>query len=243
MLSWQRKCKIHQVICIYNCSLLTCYYLDPIHGDLIDLLQESENCVDESTTSQVLSGQEQSLAWHLRGVPDYGFYQDLHYFITRCPQTSTLTKMSLEKFYITIDTNLRARDLRPDSAYHFIKRIATSTQPRSSILKYGLEDIQMNVVQLQVKECTEIFQKLMATVNALKIENAETTKELQCTKHALRDVTYEMKVIKKQCIRAEKEASSLEKACKSAHSDCVILEELVEDTLEESLKLSKAQIL
>ena len=45
--------------------------------------------------SQVLSGQEQSLVWHLRGVPDYGFYQDLHYFITRCPQTSTLTKVSL----------------------------------------------------------------------------------------------------------------------------------------------------
>ena len=35
---------------MYNCSLLTCYYLDPIYGDLIDLLQESENCVDESTS-------------------------------------------------------------------------------------------------------------------------------------------------------------------------------------------------
>ena len=32
----------------------------------------------------------------------------------------------------------------------------------------------MNGVQQQVKECTEQIQKLVATVNALKIENAET---------------------------------------------------------------------
>ena len=94
----------------------------------------------------------------------------------------------------------------------------------------------MNAVQLQVKECTEQIQKLVATVNALKIENAETIKELQCTKHALRDVTNEVKVIKKHCIRAEKEVSSLEKACKSAHSDCVNFEESVENALLKSLK-------
>ena len=35
---------------MYNCSLLTCYYLDPTYGDLIDLLQESENYVDKSTS-------------------------------------------------------------------------------------------------------------------------------------------------------------------------------------------------
>ena len=67
--------------------------------------------------------------WHLRGVPDYGFYQDLHYFITRRHQISTSTKVSQEKLYIAIDTNLRARDLRPDNAYRFIERIATSNQP------------------------------------------------------------------------------------------------------------------
>ena len=96
----------------------------------------------------------------------------------------------------------------------------------------------MNAVQLQVKECMEQIQKLVATVNALKIDNAEMIKELQCTKHALRDVTNEVKVkvIKKQCIRAEKEASSLEKACKSAQSDCVNFEESVENTLLKALK-------
>ena len=97
--------------------------------------------------SQVLSGQEQSLVWHLRGVPDYGFYQDLHYFITRCHQTSTLTKVSLGKFYILIDTNLWTRDLHLDNAYRFIERIDTSNQPQSSIVKYGLEDILINAVQ------------------------------------------------------------------------------------------------
>ena len=94
----------------------------------------------------------------------------------------------------------------------------------------------MNGVQLQVKECTEQIQKLVATVNALKIENDEMINELQCTKHALRDVTNEVKVIKKHCIRAEKEVSSLEKACKSAHSDCVNFEESVENALLKALK-------
>ena len=126
--------------------------------------------------------------------------------MAKCPLTSTSTKVSLGKFYIAIDKNLQARGLRPDNAYRFIERIATSNQPRNSIVKYGLEDIQLNTVQLQVKECTEQIKKLVTLVNGLKKENAETVKELQCTKHALRDVTNEVKVIKKQWAKAEKEA-------------------------------------
>ena len=127
--------------------------------------------------------------------------------MTKCPLTSTsTTKVSLGKFYIAIDKNLQARGLCPDNAYRFIERIATSNQPRNSIVKYGLEDIQLNTVQLQVKECTEQIKKLVTLVNGLKKENAETVKELQCTKHALRDVTNEVKVIKKQWAKAEKEA-------------------------------------
>ena len=188
--------------------------------------------------SQVLSGQDRSLVWHLRGVPDHGFHQDLHYFITRCPQTSTSTKVSRGKFYIAIDTNLQARDLRPDNAYRFIEKIATSNRPRTSIVKYGVEDIEMSTVQLQVKACTEQIQELVATVKALQTENAETMRELQFARHALRDVTNEVKVTKKHCAKAKKEALSLKKAFKSAHTDYIILEESVEDTLEENLKLS-----
>ena len=73
--------------------------------------------------------------------------------------------MSLGKFYIAINTNLWARDLWAD-----IERIATSNQPRSSIVKCGLEDIQMNAVQVQVKECTEQIQKLVATVQNMLSE-------------------------------------------------------------------------
>ena len=159
----------------------------------------------------------------------------------KCPLTSTsTTKVSLGKFYIAIDKNLQARGLRPDNAYRFIERIATSNQPRNSIVKYGLEDIQLNTVQLQVKECTEQIKKLVTLVNGLKKENAETVKELQCTKHALRDVTNEVKVIKKQWAKAAKEATSLEKEYNSVASDCAILEESIENTREDNLKLSTA---
>ena len=160
--------------------------------------------------------------------------------MAKCPLTSTSTKVSLGKFYIAIDKNLQARGLRPDNAYRFIERIATSNQPRNSIVKYGLEDIQLNTVQLQVKECTEQIKKLVTLVNGLKKENAETVKELQCTKHALRDVTNEVKVIKKQWAKAEKEATSLEKEYNSVASDCAILEESIENTREDNLKLSTA---
>ena len=146
--------------------------------------------------------------------------------------------MSRGKFYIAIDTNLQARDLRPDSAYHFIEKIATSNRPRTSIVKYSVENIEMSTVQLQVKACTEKIQELVATVKALQTENAETMRELQFARHALRDVTNEVKVAKKHYAKAKKEALSLEKAFKSAHTDYIILEESVEDTLEENLKLS-----
>ena len=97
----------------------------------------------------------------------------------------------------------------------------------------------MNAVQLHMKACTEQIQDLVATVKALHTENAKTMKELQCARHALRDVTNEVKVTKKHCAKAEKEASSLREACKSAHNDYMILEESFEDTLVEKLKLSK----
>ena len=66
----------------------------------------------------------------------------------------------------------------------------------------------------------------------MKKENAETVKELDCSKHALKDVTNEVKVIIKHWVKAEKEAKSLEKAYNSVASDCAILEESIENTRE-----------
>ena len=129
-----------------------------------------------------------------------GFYQDLHYFMTKCPLTSTSTKVLIGKFYIAIDTTLQVRVVCPDNAYQFIERITTSKQPRNSIVKYGQDDIQMNTVQLQLKEFTGQMKKLVALLN-------ENGKELQCTKHALKDVTNEVKVIKMQWVKAEKDTS------------------------------------
>ena len=58
---------------------------------------------------QVQSQQEQTLVWHLRGIPDNEFYQDLHSFLKRWPRTCTLTKVSIGKFYIAVDMNLQYR--------------------------------------------------------------------------------------------------------------------------------------
>ncbi len=48
-----------------------------------------------------------SLSWHIRGIPDNSFYQDLHPFLKKYPDTRHFTKVSIGKFYIAVDKNLR----------------------------------------------------------------------------------------------------------------------------------------
>jgi hypothetical protein len=59
----------------------------------------------------------ESPSWHLRGIPDYGFYKDLHQFLKKWPHTRNSSKVSIGKFYSVIDLNLRDKALRPDNAY------------------------------------------------------------------------------------------------------------------------------
>ena len=82
----------------------------------------------------------------------------------------------------------------------------------------------------------------MSNLNSMKIENAEMKKQLQSTEYALKDVTSEMKVMKRQCDQAKRDIISLQRLCESAQYDSASFEEAVEDTLEENLELSKALV-
>ena len=50
-----------------------------------------------------MQNEEYPLAWYIRGIPDYGFYQDLHQFIEMSHPTQKFTKVSIGKFYMSID--------------------------------------------------------------------------------------------------------------------------------------------
>ena len=69
---------------------------------------------------------DETLSWSLRGIPDHGFYQDLHPFLKKWPRTQSSTKSSIGKFYSTIDMNLNTKSYRPDNAYRFIERLVLS---------------------------------------------------------------------------------------------------------------------
>ena len=72
---------------------------------------------------------DKSPSWCLRGIPDYGFYQDLHQYLKKWPHTRDSSKVSIGKFYSVIDLNLRQKALQPDNAYRFVDRLASSNTP------------------------------------------------------------------------------------------------------------------
>ena len=82
---------------------------------------------------------DKSPSWCLRGIPDYGFYQDLHQYLKKWPHTQDSSKVSIGKFYSVIDLNLRRKALRPDNAYRFVDRLASSKYSRDSVVRYQLD--------------------------------------------------------------------------------------------------------
>ena len=94
--------------------------------------------------------------WYLRGIPDYGFYQDLHKFLKKWVRDSS--KVSIGKFHSVIELNLRNTGLCSDNAYGFVDRLVLSKCSRDSIVKYRDADANL---QTQVKECMKFTQTLI----------------------------------------------------------------------------------
>ena len=109
------------------------------------------------------------MSWSLRGIPDHGFYQDLHSFMKIWPKSRTAAKTTIGKFYLAIDRNLRIRhSMRPDNAYQFIDRIVSSSQPRTTVIQYGVEEIE--AIKKEVKKYVEDRQKLLDEFEKIKRE-------------------------------------------------------------------------
>uniref|UniRef100_A0A1X7VSI2 Uncharacterized protein n=1 Tax=Amphimedon queenslandica TaxID=400682 RepID=A0A1X7VSI2_AMPQE len=132
-----------------------------------------------------------SPSWYLRGIPDYGFYQDLHKFLKKWPHTQNSTEVAIGKFYSVIDLNLRNKGLRPDNAYRFVDRLVSSKCSCDSVLKYGL-DADANL-QTQVKECIKFTQTLITELE-VKRQRDEAEKKLSSTQVTLKEALDEVKL-------------------------------------------------
>ncbi len=111
------------------------------------------------------------------------------------PDTHHFTKVSIGKFYIAVDKNLRDGEFQPINAYRFVDRLVDS---RESVVKYSLGalEIERDALQVQGKQCTEVVEKLSMELTAMK-------KELSCTQVAFMNATKELKALTKQCNKLE----------------------------------------
>ena len=164
---------------------------------------------------QRVQGGDEHLRWSSKGIPEIGFYQELHPFLKKWSVTHGTTKQAIGRFYIAIDQNLKDRGMRADNVYRLIERICQSKQPSSSLTSYGPDlkaAADVRVMQTQVKECAKLVEQITSEYSELKRKFEESRKQLlRCAQQALRDVTNEKLLLQKQRNNAEKKAEKFKK--------------------------------
>ena len=87
-----------------------------------------------------------SIAWSLKGIPEVGFYKDLHSFLKHWVKTCSASIVELGKFYIAIAKNLQAKQMCVDNVYRFVEKVATSNLPRNTVVNYNFEKSTVKVL-------------------------------------------------------------------------------------------------
>ena len=133
---------------------------------------------------QVLDGKK-SLKWHLK---------------------KKSSKISIGRFYIAIDPNLKERGLRADNVYRLINRIAKSDQPSSKMMSYGPDKAvsEIKAMQAEAKHCSQQVENLVSEYHELKSKFETSRKQLCSARKALRDISNEKLMLKKRYDTAER---------------------------------------
>ena len=118
-------------------------------------------------------------------------------------------KTAIGEFYLAIDRNLRIR--HSTNAYQFIDRIVSLSQPRTTLMKYGVEDIE--TIKKEVKKYVEDRQKLLGEFEKMKRERDKAKIELHFTQEALASALQEMKLVTTLVLAAQKQISCIHSAC------------------------------
>ena len=122
-----------------------------------------------STFHRVHDG-KQPLHWCLKGIPEVGFYQEIHFFFKKWSVTRGTMKQAIGKFYIAIDQNFKDKGTRADSVYWLIERICQSGQASNTLMSYGPDKAvaEVKIMHTQVKECEEQVEQIATEYCELK---------------------------------------------------------------------------
>lgn len=188
-----------------------------------------------SIVYQVLT-EKHPLKWSLKGIPDIGLYQQLHPFLKKWSVTRDLTKISIGRFYIAIDSNLKRKGMRADNVYRLIDRISKSDQPSSTLMSYGSNETvtAIRAMQAEAKHCTQKIENLASDYHELKCKFENSRKQLGSARKALRDITNEKAKLVKQCETAKKKAVKAQ----DLRSDYALLEDGYAELQETNTELS-----
>ena len=172
---------------------------------------------------------ETSLPWQVKGIPDVGFYKALHPYLTKFK--ANITRITIGKFYIAIDPNLRAKGSRPGNIYRFIESIVKSNRPEDKPMVYGKkviesimanadienpeieDDCDFHTMKDQLRLCTKQLEELTAECLELKQNFSSSRNELEVAKAALLDITNEKLQLEKQCQKKKKAESTGDSTC------------------------------
>ena len=144
-----------------------------------------------------------------------------------------------DRLYVSIDNNLKENESRADNVYRFIERITKSDQPSNKLMSYGLAAgcaQEVKVMRTEVKHCTEQVEKMSEEYSELKRQFEVSRKQLHSAQQALRDVTNEKLMFKKQRDVAERKAEMFQEL----RSEYALLEEEFAQLQEENVDFSTA---
>lgn len=106
-----------------------------------------------STVFHQVLDQKEPLKWYLKGVPDIGFYHELHTFLKKWSVSCRSSKITIGRFYIAIDSNLKEKGMRADNVYRLIERVSNSRRPSNTLMSYGIDTAMAEIKAMQ-KEAT-----------------------------------------------------------------------------------------
>ena len=150
-----------------------------------------------TTFNHVRHRETADLPWSLKGViPTTEFYQTLHHFLKKWPISRVATKIDIARCYMAIDRHLRYEGARPDNIYRFIEN--TSKHPGDLPMSCRKDKPTMSTHVVSMQQNSSEVETLNSEITALKKELQESSKQLCSAQAALKDVTNQVHVLKKQ---------------------------------------------
>ena len=193
------------------------------YGLTIEILNKAFQCSQQSAAN---FNEDVPGKWSLHGIPNVEFYRKLHPFLKKWEQTRTANKVSLGRFYISIDKQLQERGSTPNNTYLFIEKVVLSDKSDTVLMPYASPAHIYTDNELQDINDQDFDP-------SLEIENIKG--ELICAQESFKKVSNEMKLLQKERDSAYQKLQNLDEKYKSIISDMLHEEELLVQKNDELL--------